>query len=84
MNEEQNQQPELEISVNTEYRNHEIEFIEAYATKRVINKLLIEKCKFDEEKISEAHTLFLDFPTRLVVCEMRTNGKWTVAKLIAI
>lgn len=84
MNEEQNQQPELEISVNTEYRKHEVEFIEAYATKRVINKLLIEKCKFDEAKISEAQILFLDFPTGLVICQMRTNGKWTVSKLVTI
>jgi len=78
------QKPELEISVNTEYRNHEVEFIEAYATKRVINKLLIEKCKFDEEKISKAQIIFLDFPTRLVVCQMRGNGKWTVAKITNI
>lgn len=82
MNEEQ--KPELEISVNTEYRNHEVEFIEAYATKRVINKLLIEKCSFDEVKISEAQIIFLDFPTRLVVCQMRGNGKWTVAKITNI
>ncbi len=82
MNEEQ--KPELEISVNTEFRNHEVEFIEAYATKRVINKLLIEKCKFEEEKIKEAQILFLDFPTRLVICQMRGNGKWTVEKLANI
>jgi hypothetical protein len=78
------QKPELEISVNTEYRNHEVEFIEAYATKRVINILLIDKCKFDEEKISEAQTIFLDFPTRLIVCQMRGNGKWAVAKITNI
>ena len=83
MSEESNK-PNLDISVNTEYRNYEVEFIEAYATKRIINSLLVDRCKFNKEQITQATTLFLDFPTRLIVCEMRANGKWSVGKMIAV